>query len=138
MNEILKKLNDRAEYIAETTGDEDCDYANECIAMGLQIAIEIIQSTPIEPTVTINLPSLSAKDMENCKAQLRELFDVKDRYEQTDVTDAIKTRGDIIREISDNIELAQEIFKFCSELFSNYDFSTNGIWAYLNETVEGE
>ena len=44
MNEILKKINDRAEYIAKKTGDEECDSNNELIAMGLQIAIEIIQA----------------------------------------------------------------------------------------------
>lgn len=46
------------------------------------------------------------------------------------------TNADRLRETTDNIELAQDIFKFCNELSCNYDFSTNGILNYLNNKSE--
>lgn len=48
------------------------------------------------------------------------------------------TKGDVIREISNNAELAKEIFRFCNELSCNYDFSMAGLLAHLNQLVESE
>ena len=85
MNEMLTKIDEALKKNAHEISLKKPQYdrgrydmAYEC----LDIVRKIIQSTPIEPTVTINLPSLSAEDVENCKAQLKELFDEKDRYEQ--------------------------------------------------------
>ena len=43
------------------------------------------------------------------------------------------TNADILRETIDNTELAVKIFKFCSDLSCNYEFSAIGIMNYLNE-----
>jgi len=53
------------------------------------------------------------------------------RYKDTPFTNA-----DRLREIDDNTELAKEIFKFCSELSCNYDFSSMGVLSYLNDVIK--
>lgn len=51
-------------------------------------------------------------------------------------TDTPLTNADKLRETNDNIELAQKIFKFCSNLSENYDFSAAGVLNYLNSIDE--
>ena len=123
MNEILKKINDRAEYIAKKTGDEECDSNNELIAMGLQIAIEIIQAEQKE---------VKQRKIKFHQKQLKELL-----------KDKPKTKGDVIRE--SNFRLANTMYQVtdCKKCLVKdgcevtNQFACYSRWCdYLNRPVE--
>lgn len=125
MDEILKKINDRAKYIAKKTGDKKCDSNNELIAMGLQIAIGIIQAEQKEA---------KQRKIKFHQKQLKELL-----------KDESKTKGDVIRESNESLAdaikyVACDICMYNGNI--NYecqdDSCERGILNYLNQPVEEE
>ena len=143
MNEIIKKIDEEIEmYKNRISVRQGANYHDESERIirfeeRLNEAIrikEIIQTEQKEP----------CHSQSECKYKENDLCNIRKEYGYRELKlpcpklQKPLTKGDVIREISNNAELAKEIFRFCNELSCNYDFSMAGLLAHLNQPVESE